>query len=194
MFEDYIFTDDEDYNEEYGSTDNEDGFTDNEDGFTDNDEDGFMDDEDYIAVFPSVKAYERVGGIREFLGTLVNADLNILSNTIENLMLPPLEKFNLYVFSICQKIISNNITTHITHDYINYLLSKAKEIKDVRYLNPTAYILGSLCLNDQHKIDKDKYNNIVTKVLPKTEASNSVFQEDVLRYARFWELHILKNN
>ena len=165
-----------------------DAVSDNERGF-----DPFVDDDhderviDTGPVFEAeIGAFERTGmGGR--LGTaMVGGLIGDLQKKMMRELSSPEDRFRVYVDAISRKL-SSDETVHISNPDIDAMLDKNSQIKDIRYKNPTAYILGFLATRGGRNMDN--VSNIIRNVLPAI-GDVGVEAPDVVRYARYWVLHL----
>lgn len=68
---------------------------------------------------------------------------------------------------------------------INTILEEASRIPNIKYRNPTAFILGFIVSKGGRKLDKQKLNEIMTKYEDKMN-ENNITPPDIIRYGRYW--------
>jgi len=171
-----------DYGGDYGgnySDDDKDEF----DRFDDDvDERMFEQGPQFVA---DIHAFDRTGVGR--LGTeIVGGKIGDLQKRMDREMSSPEDRFSMYVDAISRKLEGDGIV-HISNTDIETMLDKIPEIKDVKYKNPTAYILGFLASRGGRSMDN--VSNIIKNVVPSVK-DVGVEAPDVIRYARYWNLHL----
>lgn len=139
---------------------------------------------------PEVDVYERVGlpgtMISAISGTTMSGNLGELQKKINRMVQSPDDRFIIYVNAIFRKMISGDIINLSEPDLVN-MLSKVKNIRNIEYKNPTAYILGYIASQGGNKKPLDKATvNKVLNILPKID-DISITPPDVIRYARYWQ-------
>lgn len=102
---------------------------------------------------------------------------------IKNVTQDPEERFKIYVGAISHSITENEFYDISVEDR-NKMCRMASQLNNVKYLNPTAYILGYISTNGGQEINKKTLQNIFTFLPMLTD--DSVKPPDVIRYARFW--------
>lgn len=99
----------------------------------------------------------------------------------------PLVRFKTIVGAVSHRLTEDDIFMFDNTDR-EILCTMADEIEgviyDIKYLNPTAYLLGYVAINKQNYISK-KIIQKIFKSLPKI-GDTSITQADVCRYSRFW--------
>ena len=139
-------------------------------------DENYDENENYFA--NEFKARERtnyVGKLQEMLNqhlTFDNKRKNILSAD---------ERFLIAVDTFARKI----DIFKLSNIDIDFMLEKTLNIKNIKYKNPTAYVLGYIISDGGNKINKNKFKQVVDKILPEFK-DFGVEPEDVLRYGRFW--------
>ena len=107
----------------------------------------------------------------------LNKDINLLTQD-------PLERFKRLVGAISHSIDEDGLY-QIGVDDRNKMCLVASNLENVKYLNPTAYILGFLSTNGGGSSINDKIIKRIFNFLDRLR-DDSVKQPDVIRYARFW--------
>lgn len=72
---------------------------------------------------------------------------------------------------------------------LEVLKSTTLKLKDLKYKNPGTFILGYYSVRN-NKINKASFDEAVKKGIPILKKYSYVSPEDVLKYARFWSLHL----
>ena len=129
------------------------------------------------------KAVERAG---------YTSKLNELVNDINNPSAE--ERFLVNIFGVGNSIIQNkqlNYTLKLTYDDLNIILDKTQYLINKKFRNPTAFILGYLCVKRGEigkigKIDKETFDKITDEKILSEFKDAGIQPPDVLRYARFW--------
>ena len=145
-------------------------------------DDGNINEPDLQDVFADTERSSRAddcGG----LPMTISGNLSELSKEINRLTQDPEESFKRYVGAISHAITEDGLYD-ISVDDRNKMCRMASRLDNVKYLNPTAYILGFLTTNGGREIDKKIIKHIFT-ILPRLN-DDSVKPPDILRYARFW--------
>lgn len=110
---------------------------------------------------------------------------NIPENRIERAMMEPLERFRMYVDAVARNL-NNWDEVNLSEENIDFMLITAEKIPDISHKSPTAYVLGFIATNGGKNMNKNSFNHVVKKVLPRV-TSGSVLPPDIIRYARLWE-------
>lgn len=133
-----------------------------------------------------IGAFERTGmGGR--LGTgVIGGLMGDIQKKMSRELSSPEDRFKIYVDAISRKLEGDG-TVHISNQDIDAMLDKVSEIENVRYKNPTAYILGFLASRGGRNMDN--VTNVIKNVLPLI-GDVGVEAPDVVRYARYWTLHL----
>lgn len=143
-----------------------------EDQNFDYDDDDEMKDEE---LRPEVNAFERVGRPGDFLGTT-----DILTQNVT-------DKFKIQVNQIFVDLRENKNIRKIYNEDLKELLNKVEKIKELGYnisfINPSGYILGYIASNGGKNLNNQNVDYVFNNILSLVE---SVTQEDVIRYARFY--------
>jgi hypothetical protein len=95
----------------------------------------------------------------------------------------PLERFKLQSGAIAYGIVEDKVLD-LDMNGRNALCRVADLIDPIRYLNPTAYVLGYIATNGTSQIDATRVRDIFN-YLPRLR-DDSVMEHDVVRYARYW--------
>lgn len=166
-----------DYNE-YGDDDYDRKGNEDDDFFGDyGQEDQYSAEEDFLDDGPELKA-ER--DVRERAG----GGMNLVSSK-ELKDATPEERFNVYVEAISRSLNSDGIFT-IEQKDINTMLERSSFIQNIRYRNPTAFILGYLASKGGVAIDKRRVANIFENMKIPEITEQGITKPDVIRYARYW--------
>jgi len=135
-----------------------------------------------------INVYERCGmpgpAAAFFGSTISGGDFGDLQRKINRMVQDPVERFAVYVDAISRNLNSNRDIEIVDNDIIE-MLTHIKDIKDVQYKNPSAYILGYLATNGGRKMDKSTVKNVIEKILPQV-SGGSVEPADIIRYSRLW--------
>jgi hypothetical protein len=138
-------------------------------------------DEDDRGMFGDIPAFEDFerSNVVDDCGSLDMADVDDL----RKLILSPLERFKLRVGAIGHDIVGTG-TIPLNMNGRNAACRMAENIENVKYFNPTAYVLGYIVTNGGDVIDPDimtvVFNNLSTL------QDDSVKPADVVRYSRYW--------
>lgn len=100
------------------------------------------------------------------------------------------EKFLININNVGISIINNDEFKHINGRLLDYnvlgkILDEASGKTKKEFKNPSAFILGYLCLTDDKEIDKKKFLKITSTDSLEHFKDAGVTPPDVLRYARF---------
>ena len=155
-FDKYEFENPEDSEYEQGASDNDEYEQDLQDGFVDIERSSRADD---------------CGG------------LPMPMNEINKVIQDPEERFKRYVGAISHSITEDGLYDISVEDR-NKMCRVASNLKTIKYLNPTAYILGFITTDGGQKINNKTIKYIFTVLHLLTDVS--VKPPDVVRYARFW--------
>jgi hypothetical protein len=151
-----------------------------------------QEDEGYDDNFQAeAKAFERVGvsgRLRELLSS---------PEVLENLgkkgrdAISPEDRFLINTDATCRRISSENIIK-ITQLDIDNMLVKASPngegvVKDLRYKNHIAYILGYLASKGGTELKKNQVIYVIENILPLVGKDGGVEPADVVRYSRYWK-------
>jgi hypothetical protein len=116
--------------------------------------------------------YDRVGGTFGELGT-INTDID---------MRDPIQRFTQFTRTVAKDMITQKIIDLKIPD-INYIIEQIQYFKNIKYKNPTAFILGFWVTKNDGTIDKNR----VKKLIPKLPSLTYPIREfDVIRYANLW--------
>lgn len=76
-------------------------------------------------------------------------------------------------------------------DSFRELLSKAITVPNLRFKNPTAFILGYIASSGgKGDLQVEKVRFVIDKILPKIPQGSGIEPPDVVRYARYWRLYL----
>ena len=121
---------------------------------------------------------------------IISGKLSDLNKDINKLTHDPLERFKIYVGAISHSMTENGVYDINVNDR-NYMCRVASSLKNAKYLNPTAYILGFIATNGgrissngKREINKKKITQIFNFLSVLND--DSVKPPDVIRYSRFW--------
>ena len=123
---------------------------------------------------------DECGGLPIYMGD----NMTELTRNLYQLVSDPVNRFKSYVGAISYKMSEDNIFDVSIKDR-NAMCLKANNLDKIKYLNPTAYIIGYIVTNGGKKIDKKLLKKSFTKLNLLTD--DSVKPADVVRYARYWE-------
>lgn len=167
------------------------GFED--DNYRDEDDEYIDDDDEYIdddGDFPHMEATfeqqmhssiaDECGGLPVKMGN----NMSELTKNINQLFTEPIDRFKSYVGAISHRMSEDNIFDISIKDR-NAMCLKANNLDKIKYLNPTAYIIGYFVTKGGNKIDKKLLQKSFTKLHLLTD--DSVKSADVVRYAKYWE-------
>lgn len=110
---------------------------------------------------------------------------NIPENRIERAMMEPLERFRMYVDAVARNL-NNWDEVNLSEENIEFMLIKAEKIPVINHKNPTAYVLAFIATNGGKNMNKNSFNHVVNKVLPRV-TGGSVLPPDIIRYVKLWE-------
>lgn len=131
-------------------------------------------------------AYDRVGTTSKLSQVLEGVtSLNVLQGKSGREIISQEDRFKINVNAISRNL-SDEGLVELTETDINEMLERTVLVPNLKYKNPTAYILGFIVTNGGVDIDKKKFDRVKRKVLPKIPDSG-VEPEDVIRYSRFWK-------
>lgn len=139
-------------------------------------------------------------GMRELdlVGAERDAFLTDANTALERRMMSPLDKFRNSVNSVARNLVNMGLT--LSNEDVVRMLSKASEIENVGFKNPTAYVLGYWVVQNG-TISKEKVEHIINRfIFRKVNDTNeeflliqsSVSGIDVVRYARYWTMHLIQ--
>jgi Family of unknown function (DUF5770) len=140
-----------------------------------------MDEDDYDFQMEA-KAYERTGPSGKL------AEL-LSGQTKDKRKESPTDRFLIAVDAISREFESNGIAK-ISDSDITKMLEKSQDISDIKYKNPTCWILGYLASSGGSSLDKKRVLKVIDDILPQISKSDGVEAPDVIRYARFWRLFL----
>jgi hypothetical protein len=102
----------------------------------------------------------------------------------------PDERFLVNIYgvgnAVIQDVVLNN-TLKLTYNDLDKILEKCQYLSNKRFKNPTAFILGYICIKDG-KIDKKIFNKISDENILNQFQEAGIQAPDILRYARFLTL------
>jgi hypothetical protein len=111
-------------------------------------------------------------------------NMSALAKKLAYITADPIDKFKQYVGAISHSLTEDNILD-ISRVERNNMCKLANNLKKIKYLNPTAYILGFYITQGGRKINKTLLKQVFNKVLPKLPKDSGIKKPDVIRYARF---------
>lgn len=123
---------------------------------------------------------DECGGFPIILSENKMSDLN---KAIKKLSSDPEERFKRHISAIAYSMSESGIL-NLTVDERNRICRCAGYLDNVKYLNPTAFILGFFVTSGGTQIDKNKILKVFS-YLPKLN-DDSVKPPDVVRYSRHW--------
>tara|TARA_Y100000389_G_C17406444_1_gene488347 strand:+ start:202 stop:696 length:495 start_codon:yes stop_codon:yes gene_type:complete len=126
-----------------------------------------------------INAFERVGApelIGLTLSTFVEGKLGKINDKLNILSRTDNEAFSFKVAAIAKNF-------NINYNEINSILTEIYKIKNIKYKNPTAFVVGYLVTRGGKKINK---NEITKLIKNKNLIESNIKGPDILRYARFW--------
>lgn len=146
------------------------------DGMNDDDNTSFEDDNLQV-YWDEVNIHNRVGGFFQHnvmgeLGT-THIDLDLRD---------PIQRFTQFTKTVATDMVNKRFI-FLKRPDIDYIVDQIQYIKNVKYKNPTAFVLGFWVTTRDGTIDKEKFVNLV-KYLPLLDYP--VREADVIRYANFW--------
>lgn len=179
------------YDIDYG--DGDDDYGDGDDDYGDDDYSRNEGDDGDDGEFPNMEASfdqqmhssvaDECGGLPINMGN----NMSELTKNINQLVTDPLDRFKSYLGAISHRMTEDDIFNISVKDR-NDMCLKANNLDKIKYLNPTAYIIGYVVTNGGKKIDKKLLKNSFTKLDLLTD--DSVKPADVVRYARYWERNL----
>lgn len=120
--------------------------------------------------------YDRVGGYDQ---TNVLGELGTTEGDVD--LRDPLQRFTQFTKTVAQEMISQGVIGLKRPD-IRYIIDQIQYIPNVKYKNPTAFVLGFWIIK-HGTIDKDR----VRKLIPSLESlTYPVKDYDIIRYANLW--------
>lgn len=136
------------------------------------------------ATFDQIQHSSRADDCGGLTVVVPGGKLTDLSKTINQLTTDPEERFKRHVGAIAHSMTEDDIFD-ISVDDRNIMCRRAGYLENVKYLNPTAYILGYVITRGGRNIDK----KLMLKAFKNLRYLNddSVKPPDVVRYARYWE-------
>lgn len=95
----------------------------------------------------------------------------------------PYEKFVVALDAIARQM-RNNV--QILDEHIDNMIDLAKIIPNIRYKNPTAFILGYYASQNGRELTLDSYRKVVKTMYPHVD-QQTIQHPDIIRYARLIE-------
>ncbi len=150
---------------------------------------------------PGIGQYEHVAAREEYEGAQFGGagseELRKWQRLVWRLNLDPAQKFS---YLLDKYINQYNEIFHLNDGAIQTIKDSVSKVFNPKYKNPLAYILGYMAITNG-SIDQTKLNRI-EGILPRVAADRSTVGQrtvvvlfititDVVRYARYWILHIL---
>ena len=132
---------------------------------------------------PEFAAMQRVG-LPGQTGVLLQGR-DVPMRGIDRAMQDPLERFQEYTDSIARNL-RNWDDVSIDDTDIEIMFLKARDLKDVGYKNPTAYILGYLASEVGKKLSDPKSQGLKNALTALSHLDDSVLKPDIIRYGRLW--------
>lgn len=158
-------------------------YDDNEPWNSDDDQDSYEWDEPDDMRQPEFAALQRVGLPGE-TGLYLRARDQPMRG-IDRAMQDPLERFQEYVDSIARNLRTwDDVSINDTD--IEIMFKKTRELKDVGYKNPSAYILGYLASEGGRSLNDPKGQGWKNSLKALSHLDESVLEPDIIRYARLW--------
>lgn len=139
------------------------------------------------AMMMEAKAFERVGPSGKLAEFLSSTGVDLGDGRRENI---PLEDRFMITLDAVSRGLAEDNTANISEADINIMLEKASSIENLKYKNPTAFILGYLASEGGRSLKKQVVHNVITKVLPKVAGNGGITPPDVIRYARYWKEYL----
>jgi hypothetical protein len=143
------------------------------DDFDEKEEGGDFDEkEENVWEQPSVEMRPGINAFQQVSFDNFNIS-NVPQNRFERALLDPLARFRLYVDAISRSL--NDTDTIITDTSIQYIIEHAQFLENVKYKNPTAYILGYIATNGgKQALTNEMFDYITKTVLPRV-SNNFVY-------------------
>ena len=175
---------DPDYGDDYGY--GRDDRDDDRDDYGDDYGDDYVDGPGMQATFDQQmhsSIADECGGLPVDMGN----NMTELTRNINQLVTDPVDRFKSYVGAISHKMTEDTIFDVSIKDR-NAMCLKANNLDKIKYLNPTAYIVGYIVTNGSKEIDKKLLKKLLKKSFTKLNllTDDSVKPADVVRYARYW--------
>lgn len=130
-------------------------------------------EQDYDDLKPSFDQLQHVGPAGGFVG--INKDMRQYQN--------PMENFISQVDAISRHLMSQDNSV-ISETDIQKLLDTVSSIENIKYKNPTAYVLGYIASNKGRNITKKSASAAFYQI--DSVRDESIREQDVIRYARYW--------
>jgi len=133
---------------------------------------------------PEFAALQRVG-LPGQTGIYLGGKRDVPMRGIDRAMQDPLERFQEYVDSIARNLRTWDDVS-IDDTDIEILFLKSRDLKDVGYKNPTAYILGYIASNGGRTLNDPKSKGWSNALIALKHVDDTVLEPDIIRYARLW--------
>jgi len=132
------------------------------------------------------KAFERTGRGETIGMTIIEGKGKIaeLQKRAMREISSPDERFSIFVDAISRKLKQDKVLIVSDND-IQIMIDKSRDLKNIGYLNPSAYILAYVVTSGGKEINKKRFQQIVNDVLPDFK-DLGIEPEDIIRYSRFW--------
>lgn len=150
-------------------------------------DDDFQEDTDVQNYQMEAKAFERVsqGRLHEFLSTSATTQLEKGGRQV----LTPEDRFIIKLNTQCLAMREDK-TADISDKDIDTMLEKTRQISDLKYKNPLAYILGYIATKGGKSLKVADVKDVIKNILPSVATEGDVAPQDVVRYARFWSIYL----
>ena len=143
---------------------------------------------------PGIGQYEHVAAREDYEGAQFGGggaeELRKWQRLVWRMDLDPIQQFS---YLLNKSINQYNEIFRLNDGAIQTIKDSVNRVSKPTYKNPLAYILGYMVITNNN-IDQTKLNNI-RNILPRVAAGPGgvlfVTIPDVIRYARYWILHIL---
>ncbi len=136
---------------------------------------------------PEVHAFERVSATGALQNLLSGANMTDPQGKLSRQSISPEDRFLINVDGISRKWSDARILPLQNSD-IDIMLNKSQLMPNIKYKNPTAFILGYWAT--QGGMNYDNLMSVINNVLPELNNDGGVYPEDVIRYARNWVLYL----
>jgi hypothetical protein len=94
----------------------------------------------------------------------------------------PVQRFYVYVDATARKLINERVLPNLATDEIPSILSRIQDVKNVKYKNADAFVIGyALAKGDD--INKKLFRSLLPKL---KEMDPEIKSADAIRYARLW--------
>lgn len=150
--------------------------------------------ENYNDFVAEVNAYERVmynlpEAVAAIQGPQMTGKLGEIQRKLTNMTLRPRDRFILQVNASYNSMSESGIIS-LSDGEIDIILNHVDKIQNAEYKNPTAYILGYMANygSSKEKLVKKNVQNVMDNILPKIQNDANIGREDIIRYARLWQL------